>query len=1073
MNAAAAQEEKERKEKAIREYGVESIKVLQGLEGVRKRPAMYIGNTGKEGLHHLVYEVVDNSIDEVQAGFCNVINVIINKDGSVTVEDNGRGIPVEKHPVHGKSGLEIALTMLHAGGKFDHKAYLISGGLHGVGVSVVNALSTKMIAQVKRNGNVYEQVYVKGGKPQGPVKVIGKTQDTGTTITFWPDGEIFSMVKFDYEMLEARFRELAFLNSGTRIILKDETKDKKIEFFSEGGLLEFVKWLNRSKNALHKPVYFKKEFDSSVIEVAVQYNDGYNEGIFGFVNTINTVEGGTHIVGFKTAITRVINDYAEKNNMLKNIKITGDDVREGLIAIVNLRIPNPQFEGQTKTKLGNSEIKGFVDSIATTALSEFFAENPTIAKKIAQKVAAAAEAREAARKARELVRRKTAMSIGGLPGKLADCSSNKLDETELFIVEGESAGGCWDGKTEVALIDGRNLSFENLVKENKQGKKNFCYTIKENGSIGIARIENPRITKRNVEVIKIILDNDGEIICTPDHKFMLRDGNYKEAKNLANEDSLMPLHRRISKIGGRITIDGYEMVWGQNKTWVFTHMLADEYNIENGIYTAEQGDAKHHINFNKLNNNPTNIIRMPKEEHLILHTQHLDKTLHSEESKEKSRQVHQTQEYIEKIKEWANQPEIKEMLSQRAKEQWADEDYKEFMVKKFKEFYESNEDYRNKNNALLNEQQKKYWQNPENRQKAAEKVKKFFEENPEAKEYLSNLAKEQWSDETLIMWRRQKTKEQWTPEFREQRYISYNKTYYDKTMKLMKITLEKFGNLDNFDKMRVENKDKSILSMKTFCSRFFNNDSKKMLESVKNWNHKIKRIEFLTEKIDVYDLEVPKTHNFALASGIFVHNSAKQARDKEFQAILPLKGKILNVEKAAPTKVFSSEEIVNLITAIGTGTGETFTIDKLRYGKIIIMSDADVDGQHIKTLLLTLFFRYVPQLIDAGRIFVAVAPLYRIKKGNESYYVYSEDELKRKIERLGGKPDVQRFKGLGEMNPQQLWDTTMNPKERSMKKVTVEDAVEADNIFSMLMGDEVGPRREFIEEHAKQAELDI
>jgi DNA gyrase subunit B len=1061
------------KEQAIKEYTAESIRVLEGLEAVRKRPAMYIGSTGKEGLHHCVYEVVDNAIDEAQAGYANLIKVTIGKDGSLTVEDNGRGIPIEKH-VTGKSAMEVALTKLHAGGKFDKKAYQISGGLHGVGVSVVNALSKKMIAQVRRNNNVYEQVYKNGGHPDGSVKIVGKSTETGTTIQFWPDPEIFtSTVKFDYEVLEARFRELSFLNSGVKIILTDETKDKKIEFFSEGGLMEFIKWLNRNKNVLHKPVYFKKEFDHSTVEVAIQYNDGYNEGIFGFVNTINTVEGGTHVSGFKTALTRALNDYAEKNKMLKNISIQGDDVREGLTAIINLKIADPQFEGQTKTKLGNSEIKGFMDSITTTALQEFLEQNPPIAKKIAQKVMSAAEAREAARKARELVRRKTAMSIGGLPGKLADCSSNKLDETELYIVEGESAGGCFSGDTKVALADGRNLSFNDLVNEHDQGKENFCYTIKEGRSIGISRIENPRITKKDAEVIKITLDNDEEIVCTPNHKFMLRDGNYKEAKELTKDDSLMPLNKRISKIGGRITIDGYEMVWDQNKTWIFTHMLADKYNLENGIYSQEQGEAKHHINFNKLNNNPTNIIRMPKEEHLILHTEHLDKTLHSQESKEKARIAHQNPEYRKAVSSWANQPEVNEMLSQRAKEQWQNEEYKQFMAQKFMEFYEANENYRKLNKEMLNEQQKKHWQNPENKEKAAEKVKKFFKENPEAKEYLSNLAKEQWSDETLIMWRRQKTKEQWMPEFREQRYIAYNKTYYDKTMKLMKITLEKSGNLGNFDKIRIENNDKSILSMKTFCSRFFNNNPEEMLEAVKNWNHKIKRIEFLTEKINVYDLEVPNTHNFALASGIFVHNSAKQARDKEFQAILPLRGKILNVEKAAPAKVFSSQEIVNLITAIGTGTGEQFALDKLRYGKIIIMSDADVDGQHIKTLLLTLFFRYTPQLIEAGRIFAAVPPLYRIKKGNESHYVYSDDELKKKVEKLGGKPDVQRFKGLGEMNPQQLWETTMDPKERTLKQIEIEDAVEADRVFDMLMGDEVGPRREFIEEHAKTAELDI
>ena len=536
------------KEEKKHGYTAETIKVLEGLEGVRRRPSMYIGSTSKEGLHHLVWEVVDNSTDEALAGECTHILITLNKDGSVTVEDNGRGIPVEKLPQYGKSAMELALTKLHAGGKFDHKAYVISGGLHGVGVSVVNALSTKMIAEVRRNGKKYEQTY-KRGDPTGPVKEVGKSETTGTTITFFPDPEIFSTIKFDPEVLEDRFREIAFLNPGVSYAFLDEQKGKRTVFKFDQGLIDFIKWLNEKKNVLHKPIYFKKDFDHSICEVAIQYNDSYNESIFGFVNTINTVEGGTHISGFKTALTRVINDYAQRNKMIKNGTVTGDDVREGLTAIVSVKLPDPQFEGQTKTKLGNSEVKGFVDSIVTTALAEFLEENPTVAKKIIQKTVAAADAREAARKARELVRRKTAMFVSGLPGKLADCSSNDLEETELYIVEGESAGGCWDGKTEVALIDGRNLSFENLVKENKQGKKNFCYTMRNDEHIGIAPILNPRITKRNAEVVKIILDTGDELICTPDHKFMLRDGNYKEARNLTNKDSLMPFHKRISKIG--------------------------------------------------------------------------------------------------------------------------------------------------------------------------------------------------------------------------------------------------------------------------------------------------------------------------------------------------------------------------------------------------------------------------------------------------------------------------------------------------------------------------------------------
>ena len=628
-------------------YGAESIKVLEGLEGVRKRPAMYIGSTGKEGLHHLVYEVVDNSVDEALAGFCKKILVTINKDGSVTVDDDGRGIPTDIHPQYKIPACEVALTKLHAGGKFDKKSYMISGGLHGVGVSCVNALSKRLIMEIKRDGKIYSQEYSRG-EAKTKLKIIGNAgkDETGTKITFWPDEQIFSTLDFDYKFLENRFREVAFLNAGLKINLIDENKNKSEEFFSTGGLIEFVKWINKSKEPLFaKPIYFKKEMESVMIEISIQYISGYQENIFGFVNTINTVEGGTHISGFKTALTRVINDYIKKRDLLKGEEgLSGEDVREGLTAIVSIKIPEPQFEGQTKTKLGNSEVKGFVDSIVTSLLAEFFEENPTIAKNIITKCLDAAKARLAAKKARELVRRKSVFGLGGLPGKLADCSSKKSEETELYIVEGESAGG-----------------------------------------------------------------------------------------------------------------------------------------------------------------------------------------------------------------------------------------------------------------------------------------------------------------------------------------------------------------------------------------------------------------------------------------------SAKMARNKELQAILPLKGKILNVEKAASSKTLSSEEIINLITAIGTGVGEQFDINNLRYGKIIIMTDADVDGQHIMTLLLTFFFRFMPHLIENGNVYAALPPLYRIRK-KEDYYVYSDEELKKIIKELSVSESsgaVTRFKGLGEMSADQLWETTMNPKNRKIKKIYIEDAVEADATFTMLMGDDVQARKEFIQENAKNAELDV
>ncbi len=623
-------------------YDAKSITVLEGLEAVRKRPAMYIGSTGKPGLHKLVDEVVDNSVDEALAGYCKNIKVTINIDGSVTVEDDGRGIPVDIHPQMKVPAVEVALTKLHAGGKFDKDSYKVSGGLHGVGVSVVNALSKKLIVEIKRDGKIHKQEYSRGN-PKTKLAVVGacKKEETGTKVTFWPDEEIFSTVKIDYSVLETRFREIAFLNAGIKISLFDEAKDKKIDFLYSGGLVEFIKWVNESKEVLHKPIYFKREQDNSIIEIAVQYNSTYQENIFGFVNVINTVEGGTHVSGFKTALTRVINDYGKKTGMLKSESLTGDDIREGLTAIISIKIPEPQFEGQTKTKLGNSEVKGLVDSITSSALSEFFEENPTVAKKIISKSLETAMARLAAKKAKDLVRRKNVFSLGGLPGKLADCS-RKSSDTEVYIVEGESAGG-----------------------------------------------------------------------------------------------------------------------------------------------------------------------------------------------------------------------------------------------------------------------------------------------------------------------------------------------------------------------------------------------------------------------------------------------SAKQARNKEDQAILPLKGKILNVEKSNPSKTLSSEEITNLITVVGTGVGEQFNIEKLRYKKVIIMTDADVDGEHIKTLLLTFFFRFMPKLIENGNIYVALPPLYRIRKGQKDFYVYTDEELKKETDKMSGNVLVTRFKGLGEMSSEQLWETTMNPKTRTIKKIFIEDALEADKTFSMLMGDDVQARKNFISENAREANLDI
>jgi DNA gyrase subunit B len=778
------------------EYKAKQIQVLEGLQAVRKRPAMYIGDTGVRGLHHLIYEVVDNSIDEALAGYCTEIIVVLNKDGSCTVIDNGRGIPVDIHPTEGRPALEVVMTKLHAGGKFEKKAYKVSGGLHGVGVSAVNALSKTLIVTVKRDGKLYSQEYAKGN-PVADMKELGTSEGTGTEVKFYPDTEIFPETLFQYEIVESRLRELAFLNKGIKIALKDDRTGKEEVFQYEGGLKAFVEYLNKGKVVLHEIIYIEKEKAETGVELAMQYNEAYKETVFSFANDINTHEGGTHLNGFKAALTRAINNYIKKNNLGE--QISGEDSREGLTAIVSVKLMEPQFEGQTKTKLGNSDIKGIVESMVSDKLSEFLEEHPAIAKAICAKCMIAARAREAAIKARELTRRKGVLNHGSLPGKLADCSSREPAKSELFIVEGDSAGGCFSGDTKVALVDGRNLTFKQLVEENKQGKRIFCYTIKKDGTIGIEEIKNPRITKRNAEVIKVALDNGEEIICTPDHLFMTRDGSYKKAEQITIKDSLMPFADRLS---------------------------------ENHLEPAK--------------------------------------------------------------------------------------------------------------------------------------------------------------------------------------------------------------------------------------------------EAVANYNHKIARIERLNNQIDVYDIEVPNTHNFALASGVFVHNSAKQGRNRDIQAILPLRGKILNVEKARLNKIIENEQIGILITVLGTGISDEFKLEEARYHKIIIMTDADVDGNHIACLLLTFFFRYMKPLIEAGYVYLAQPPLYGIKKGNSIRYVFNDAEKDKLVSELGKDVNIQRYKGLGEMNPKQLWETTMDPELRVLKQITIEDAILADQTFTMLMGEEVEPRRRFIETHAKEVkELDI
>ena len=987
------------------DYTAGQITVLKGLEAVRKRPGMYIGSTSGRGLHHLVSEVVDNAIDEAMAGFCTGVWVTVHEGNIVTVEDDGRGIPVDIHPTEKIPGVQLAMTVLHAGGKFDKSTYKVSGGLHGVGVSVVNALSEWLEVEIRRDGKLHHQRYERGA-PAKPLEVLGGAKGTGTKVTFKPDPQIFTELEFNADILANRLREMAFLNKGLTIVYTDERPGQQLEevYRYDGGLAEYVAWLRGNRTPLHdKPIYFEVSRPEAEIELAMQYDDGFAENTHTFVNNINTHEGGTHLTGFKAALTRTINDYARRAGLFKkDDSLSGDDVREGLTAVLSVRVMEPQFEGQTKTKLGNSEVQGAVAGAINERLSAFLEENPKAARTIVEKSLQAARAREAARKARDLARKKSALESGVLPGKLADCSISDPAMCELYIVEGDSAGGCFDGDTRVALADGRSLTFRELVAEHEAGKRNLCYTIRRDGTVGLEEIHHPRITRPGAEVMKVVLDNGEEIVCTPDHQFMLRDGTYRSADRLEAGTSLMPLYRKLStKAEPGITIDGYEMVWDpRSESWLYTHVLADWYDRWKGEYELEGRDPE----------------------------------------------------------------------------------YREFMKARWVEFYSSNEGYRSELVRRLNHSQRDYWSNAANRVWQGDRVRRFFQAHPERREELSTRAIEQWSDPELRAWRAAETNRQWTAAFHARRKAALERTYYRNTIRVLKaFERDRVVDGEAFQEARRVAGDKTVLRLETFCERYFAGDAARATEAVRNVNHSVVRVERLSRLVDVYDLEVPGTLNFALASGVFVHNSAKQGRDRSYQAILPLKGKILNVERARIDKVLSNDEIRAVITAIGTGIKEDFDLKEARYHKVICMVDADVDGAHIKTLLLTFFFRQMPELIEAGYIYIAKPPLYRIAKGNKEYYAYSDNEREQVVKRItNGKPEdakgvnMQRYKGLGEMNPDQLWKTTMDPDARTLMQVRIEDAAIASKLFDQLMGDEVEPRRQFIEKNAKYVKnLDV
>ena len=1038
----------------------------------------FIGGNGGILLH--------NSIDEAMAGHCNEISIVIEKDGeTISIEDNGRGIPVDMHPTEKRSALEVVLTVLHAGGKFggSGSGYDASGGLHGVGASCVNALSDLLVAEVHRDGYVWQQTFSEG-KPKGKVQKIRplekKDKQTGTKIQWHADKKIFKNgIKYHDNIIVKRLREMAFLNCGLKINYTNHSTGLSETFHFTGGIVDYLKYLSEGKEDIYptEPIYASAKADLTSrpnqqcqVEIALLYSNEDDESIISFVNNIVTTDGGTHVSGFKTALTRVVNTFARNNKLIKENapNLNGDDVREGLSAIVSIRFPRPEFVSQTKSKLGSTEAETVVSNLTTSMLTSFFDKNAPVVKKIVERALIAQEARTAAKKQSDLIKRKGFLGKSNrMPGKLYDCSSEDRNIAELFITEGDSAAGCFSGDTMVSLLDGRELSFIDLIKEHNDGKENYCYSFnKETQKICVKKISNPRWTKKCNKWVEITLDNMSKIKCTLDHKFMLSNGEYIQAQFLNIGQSLMPLYRKKSSIKDKgITIDGYEMVWQKKENkWRFTHVLSDEFNLNNNIYSNLANSHRHHIDFNKLNNNPTNLIKMNKKDHLKLHKEMAKIFLHTKEVKEKIKKIKNTKEYKEKISKIISSSEknIQNLIKLNEK-QWNDPVYKNKMKNHWLNYYFENEEYRNFVLNKLNENQKKYWSDVENRKKASNRVKNYFKNNPSIKNIMSISSKEQWKDKDLLLWRSNKTKLQWTEDFRKKRSEIFNNNHYLKTLSSLKIYFDKNGTPKSRSKKSpVKISDSSVYQVfNRFSIKFFNGDKFAALDAILNSNHKVLSIEFKEGEMDFYDLTVEGTNNFALTSGVFVHNSAKDGRDPEFQAILPIRGKIINAEKKDIASLLKNKEIQSLIIAIGTGIKEEFNIDKLRYNKIVLMADADDDGCHISTLLLTFFYRYMKPLISNGHLYLAQPPLYCVDLGKSRQYAWTDDEMKQLV-KDNPRSKVVRFKGLGEMDADQLADTTMNVEHRRLIKIQMEDLVESERMVSVLMGSNVQLRKDHI-----------
>ncbi|SCL48843.1 DNA gyrase subunit B [Micromonospora citrea] len=1155
-------------------YGADDLTHLEGLDAVRKRPGMYIGSTDSRGVGHLVNEILDNSTDEGVAGHATKVEVTLHVDGSVQVDDDGRGIPTDVHAKSGISGVELVLTRLHAGGKFGGSGYKTSGGLHGVGASAVNALSRRFDVTVRRGGKIHAMSF-RHGVPgifdgDGPdaaftpgpgLQIVGamkRGQRTGTSIRWWHDARYFETgAALDADAVRTKLRNTAFLVPGVSYTLRDHTGEEPTEekFHYPNGLTDMVEFLAPAGD---RPVsgtlmvtgegtYRENAADANgvmqsnvqrraEVEVAFRWGTGYERTVECFTNTIRNAHGGTHRKGFERALARTLADAVRNTRGLLKAKEdppTLDDVLEGMTAVVHVRIPEPQFTSQTKDELSTAGITKVIQSLVEQHLKAWLEDRRTKAeaRTVLQKIVDAARVRLTQKQQKDAARRKTALEGASMPPKLVDCRATGVDRSELFIVEGDSALGCFTGDTMVALASGEARSFADLAADWAQGVTHFGYTTNKAGRVVIAPLVEPRLTKRNAPLVRVVLDNGESVRCTPDHLFRLRDGSYRRADALAPGESLMPLYRSVSSKAEGHKLHGYERVWmNDREEWVYTHYLADAWNLRHGRDSAANGNVRHHVDINKRNNDPRNIQRMTWADHSALHAAMMGEHVQAG------------------WREWFDNGG-REFKSAMLTAQWRDPAFREACLARlfalnespafrakieqaFQDWYNAlSDDERRAYADRMRDRQAQYWSKPEHREAAADRVRRYFAD-PARRQEWRDRAVRQWDDPGLRAWRSRKTVEQFAdPAERERQrnavlaWHEDNPEFGERHSRLMKRRMSDpatghlakaqagraayVANVPRAERVDRQQEGRRLAALRRLAPllglpdaelaqayeaerlrsartglRFdrllalYDGDYTRLRESVGLVNHHVVSVERLDETADVYDLTVEGHHNFALEAGVFVHNSARVARTAEYQALLPIRGKILNVQKANLQQVLDNAECAAIVQVLGAGSGRTFDLSAMRYGRVLIMADADVDGAHIRTLLITLFARYMRPLIEAGRLYAAMPPLHKITtKGRnpQTIYTYTQAEMEatvRKLEKAGKQivTPIPRFKGLGEMDADELWETTMNPATRAVRRITLDDVDAAERILELLMGEKVEPRRNWLIDSADRVD---